>query len=135
MGSCVLCYCLYGIFSNVGILSPLKNRQFISSEEAIPAKGQHTRPCSDCPLARNAIPGWLEDSSPEDWKNMLHGEARIDCHVLEGAQCAGAGIYRTNVCKRPRNRELLVLPQDKEAVFVSHTEFLEHHEQDAAKIP
>jgi hypothetical protein len=51
----------------------------------------------------------------------------MDCHVLEGAQCAGAAIYRSNVCKRVINKSLLILPADKNSVFASRAEFLSHH--------
>jgi hypothetical protein len=58
----------------------------------------------------------------------MHGEARIDCHVKLGAQCAGVAIYRTNVCKSPRDPEIITLPADRDAVFGSAVEFREHHE-------
>jgi len=102
-------------------------RRLIASDEAVPAKAQHERPCSDCPLSRGSLNGWLGGSTPEAWGHMLHSDARVDCHVLEGAQCAGAAIYRGNICKRPIDKTVLVLPPDEEAVFSNRAQFLEHH--------
>jgi len=56
-----------------------------------------------------------------------HGEERIECHTLLGAQCAGAAIYRANVAKRPRDKGVLLLERDRRTVFATPTEFMEHH--------
>jgi hypothetical protein len=104
-------------------------RKLLSSDQARPANGhQHTRPCSDCPLRKDSLSGWLGDGKPAEWIEMLHGETRIECHTLAGAQCAGAAIYRTNVAKLPRDRSLLRLVGDRVGVFTSPQQFLEHHE-------
>ncbi len=34
-------------------------KKFISSEDAVQAKCQHTTPCSDCPWRRDSLNGWL----------------------------------------------------------------------------
>lgn len=106
--------------------------QLLSSDDAVPAQGQHTKPCSDCPWARNALAGWLGSMTPEQWLANAHGEARIDCHTLAGAQCAGAAIYRANMAKLPRDASLLRLPADRERVFATPAEFRTHH---GSKIP
>jgi hypothetical protein len=51
----------------------------------------------------------------------------VDCHTVSNQQCAGAAIYRANVCKEPRRQELLRLPADKVKVFAWPTEFWAHH--------
>ena len=107
-----------------------KRGQLITTEDAKPAKGQHKAPCSDCPWRRKSLAGWLGSATREEWIGDAHGEARIECHTLIGAQCAGAAIYRTNVCKTPKYPELLVLPADKVKVFATPMEFLEHHDMD-----
>lgn len=104
-------------------------RKFIASDEAKPATRQHKRPCSDCPWRRDALPGWLGSMSPQEWLAVAHGEGTAECHVHLGVQCAGFAIYRTNVCKSPRNPEALRLPEDPEVCFASPHEFLEHHTQ------
>lgn len=104
--------------------------QVTSSDQATKANGQHTKPCGDCPWARAAAPGWLGGTSADEWIRAAHGEARIECHTMKGAQCAGAATYRANVCKRTRDPEDLVLPQDKARVFASRAEFLAHHGDD-----
>ena len=104
-----------------------RKRQLISSEEAEVAVAQHRRPCSDCPWARTALNGWLGSSTPEEWLRYAHGEGTSECHTLLGAQCAGFAIYRANVCKVPIDRNALVLPPDRERVFATPMEFLEHH--------
>lgn len=101
--------------------------KLITVDEATPAKGQHTKPCSDCPFARDALPGWLAGESPETWLARAHGETKFECHTLLGAQCAGSAIYRANVCKRVRDPEILCLSADRERVFASWAEFLKHH--------
>lgn len=112
-----------------------KPRKMITGDEATPSSRQHRQPCSDCPLRRDAVPGWLGESptnrgelaTAAEWIDMLHGETRIDCHTRIGPQCAGAAIYRGNVCKMPRDRELLVLPADDRRVFSDADEFRERH--------
>jgi hypothetical protein len=101
--------------------------QLISSDEATPAKGQHVKPCSDCPWTTRALPGWTGGIDPADWLADVHGEAIVCCHVHEGAQCAGAAIYRANVYKSPRNLEALRLPANRLTVFTSPAAFLAHH--------
>jgi hypothetical protein len=102
-------------------------RKLITSSEAVPATRQHDKPCSDCPWRRKSLAGWLGSMSVDEWLRAAHGESRIDCHALLGAQCAGAATYRTNVCKTPRDPALLVLPANRARVFASPMEFERHH--------
>lgn len=107
----------------------MKRKQLLTTADAVPAKGQHTAPCSDCPWARTALKGWLGGESADNWVAEAHADAPIPCHVLDGAQCAGAAIYRANVCKRPRDPGALLLPADRKRVFASPVEFKRHHDQ------
>jgi hypothetical protein len=102
-------------------------RKLITYDEARPAKEQHKKPCSDCPFARDALPGWLGSHTIEEWVLMVHGENYIECHTLTGAQCAGAAIYRKNVAKLPIDKRILLLPTDHQRVFSSPREFVDHH--------
>lgn len=104
----------------------MTGRQFISADQAVDAKRQHTRPCSDCPWARKALNGWLGSMSADEWVRVAHSDALVDCHTLRGAQCAGIAVYRRNVCKRadPPN---LRLEADRETVFATPAEFKDHH--------
>lgn len=95
-------------------------------DEAPEGKVQHTKPCHDCPMRRNAINGWLGGASPEDYRTLCHSDAVVDCHAIRNTQCAGVSIYRANVCKR-RDPPNLVLPSDHDAVFSTPMEFVEHH--------
>jgi hypothetical protein len=88
---------------------------------------QHKKPCNDCPWRRDALNGWTGNMTPEAWLKAVQGEATVECHVKLGNQCAGSSIYRANTCKKPRNKQILVLPVDRENVFSTPTEFLEHH--------
>lgn len=106
---------------------PKRKRQCVTSAEAIPAKGQNTEACADCPWARASLNGWLGPHTADGWLSLAHGEARIECHTLKGAQCAGASIYRANNGKLPRDSSLLRLPADREKVFSSPQEFKDHH--------
>ena len=105
----------------------MKRRQLITSDEARTTPKQHKKPCSDCPFSRGSLAGWIP-TTPVEWAMQAHNEDRIECHALLPHQCAGAAIYRSNVCKDPRDKTLLVLPADKKLVFASIKEFLEHHE-------
>ena len=102
-------------------------QQLITFNQAKLRKKQHTEPCSDCPFARKSLRGWLGRMSAEDWIQAVHGEALIDCHTVSNQQCAGAAIYRANVCKIPWREEALRLPKNKISVFASIREFLDHH--------
>lgn len=104
----------------------MTRRQLISIEEAVPAKAQHRRPCSDCPWARTALKGWLGGATTEEWIASAHGDGRIDCHTLTGAECAGAAIYRANVAKSCRGN-VLRLEADRAIVFALPAEFIAHH--------
>ena len=103
-------------------------RMLITDDEAIPVAGQPEVPCSDCPWRRDSLRGWLGDASVKEWIAAAHGEERIDCHVLVGPQCAGAAIYRSNVCKRPRDKSLLLLDRS-DAIFALPQEFEAHHSE------
>lgn len=107
--------------------------KLISAREAQQAKGQHVRPCGDCPWARGALPGWLGSLTADEWLQVAHGEGSAECHSAHGARCAGLAIYRTNVGKRPRDPEALILPADRDACFSSPAEFKKHHEQGPEK--
>lgn len=109
----------------------MKRRTLISSAESRPARAQHTSPCGDCPWRRNSLRGWLGSLTSHEWLRAAHGEARIDCHTLRGPQCAGAATYRSNVCKRPKDAGLLLLPPDRGNVFATPAEFAEHHAAEA----
>lgn len=102
-------------------------KQLVCSDDSEPATVQHTRPCSDCPFSRKAINGWLGSLSADDWVKAAHGETYIECHVHTGVDCAGAAIYRANICKRLRDPNALRLQADKVSVFANPMEFLEHH--------
>jgi hypothetical protein len=102
-----------------------------SSEEAKISNRQPDAPCHDCPWRRDAPSGWLGGLSAQEWIAEAHGEARIDCHTVNGdpqPQCAGAAIYRANVCKRVRDPEAVHLKADRKTVFSNPNEFKEHHE-------
>jgi hypothetical protein len=107
----------------------VRRRQLVSADEAVRATSQHTRPCSDCPWRRDALPGWLGSMTADEWTAAVHGEASVECHTLLGAQCAGAAIYRANICKLPRDPRQLRLPKDRAAVFGRPGEFISHHER------
>jgi len=105
-------------------------KKLVSSEEGHDATVQPENPCSDCPLRRDSLSGWLGGTgTPDDWVACLHSDARMDCHVLRGAQCAGAAIYRANVYKSPRDKTVLRLAPNREQVFSSPGEFVTHHSE------
>lgn len=106
-----------------------RQKQLISSDQAVSTSRQHKNPCSDCPFSRKALPGWLGSLTAEQWVENVHGEAFVECHTKIGPQCAGTAIYRANVCKSPRDPKQLDLPQNTKTVFASPQEFIAHHAQ------
>lgn len=98
-----------------------------SSEESPAGKKQHTNPCHDCPMRRNAIPGWLGGATPNEYRTLCHSDAPVACHAIMWTQCAGVAIYRTNTVKSAEFR----LPANHEAVFSTPMEFIDWHENPA----
>lgn len=102
-------------------------KKLVSSDEAVRTRKQHTAPCSDCPWRRDALPGWLGGFTAQSWVATAHGDMVVKCHTTIGPQCVGAAIYRANVCKVSRDDRALRLPADRDRVFSTPTEFLDHH--------
>lgn len=102
---------------------------------------QHEKPCRECPWRREGAPGWLGNHTPENFVAMSEAEQRMPCHTAvdydapdweeqaaKAPQCAGRAIHLGNRCKRPRDKRILVLPADHEAVFSTAAEFIAYHE-------
>lgn len=107
----------------------MKGRKLVTSEESVRTSRQHKKPCKDCPWTRTSLKGWLGGSTVEEWLQAVHGETLIKCHVCSNQQCAGAAIYRRNVCKILADERLLVLEKDTETVFANPMQFKEHHDR------
>lgn len=107
--------------------SPSVRKQLIDSSQATPASTQPTKPCTDCPFARAALPGWLGGMGVDEWIAAAHSDSPMRCHVHPNVQCAGAAIYRGNVGKIPRDGSLLCLKSDRKLVFSNPKEFEAHH--------
>lgn len=98
-------------------------------------------PCNECPWRRKAAPGYLGPMDPDEWLEAAHSDVAIACHksIKEAQagvgdwdhpvirQCRGAAIFRANVCKSPRDPEVVTGPVDRESVFSNNREFKEHH--------
>lgn len=114
-----------------------KHRLTLASEAKVVAR-QHTKPCHDCPWRPESLPGWLAGLTPEQWLLMANGDGRMECHALKLAdgklECAGAAIFRRNVCKVPRDPSLLTLPADRVRVFATPMAFLEHHKRESCSM-
>ena len=103
---------------------------------------QRTKPCKECPFSRtNILKGENPGGSPPFvYIGQSQGPFWLPCHMekaYEGketepkavSQCAGAAIYRANLGIAERMpAQMLRLPEDKEAVFASHAEFLAHYQ-------
>lgn len=101
------------------------------------------KPCNDCPWRRIALVGWLGPFASHQWVFIAQSDKPIACHKTilrvnedgigdwtnpEMRQCRGAAIFRANICKSPRDPEVVTGPVDKDAVFASVAEFTAHHE-------
>ncbi len=106
-------------------------KQLITERKAV--KTQHKSPCSDCPWARKAMPGWLGGFTIQTWLELAHSDSLIHCHTRD-KQCAGAAIFRANICKSSRDSEALTLPADRINVFSWDTEFEKHHKKVSLKV-
>lgn len=108
------------------------------------------KPCNDCPWRRKAAPGWLGPMPGEDWISLAMSDEPIACHETiketddDGngdwsdprmRQCTGAAIFRRNNGKLPRNSEdaAASVSADRETVFATRHEFLDHHASLAKK--
>jgi len=63
-------------------------------------------PCRECPLRRDAVPGYLGGYTPEMYVEVLHSPASLACHSSPGFHegqigrqnhCTGVAAYRANV--------------------------------------
>lgn len=108
-------------------------RKLTTFDEATESSIQHKLPCHDCPFDRESLPGWLAGMTPQQYRDLAHSDAMIECHAIAGPQCAGAAIYRANVCKLCRDADVLSLPANRQRVFATPMEFVEHHERLSAK--
>lgn len=89
------------------------------------ATKQLTAPCSDCPMRRDSLKGWLGGSTPQQYAALCHSDSVVECHVHSGSRCAGLAIYRSNTCKsQPKEHKL---PSDHNLVLSNIMEFIEHH--------
>lgn len=100
-------------------------------------------PCNECPWRREAARGYLGPYDPRKWVRIALSEDPIACHKtikvtnpLEGIgswdhpqirQCRGAAIFRENICKSPKNPEVVIGPADRERVFDDVVDFCHHH--------
>lgn len=100
-------------------------KKFIARGEGQAASKILTAACSDCPLRRDALNGWLGGYSPEEYARLCHSDEIVECHVHSGSRCAGLAIYRKNVSQRQISEH--ELPGDTETIFASRSEFLDHH--------
>lgn len=97
------------------------------------------KPCNECPWRRDSIPTFLGPHDAEQWVEIAHSDSPIACHKTirhsdemwhdDTKQCAGAAIYRANVGKSPRIREVAVGIANREDVFAAPTEFVQHHQR------
>jgi hypothetical protein len=101
---------------------------------------QHTTPCKECCFRRASLPGWVGNHSSAEFAALAMSERRMPCHMKvdyqqrdwrtvqqSAPQCAGRATLWRNMCKLPRNRELLVVKQTSAAVFQHIREFIVHH--------
>lgn len=112
----------------MGVLqSKPQMKKLIAKGEGQSASKMLTAACSDCPLRRDALNGWLGGYSPEEYARLCHSDEIVECHVHSGSRCAGLAIYRKNVSQRQIHEH--ELPCDTETIFATRQEFLNHHVQ------
>lgn len=95
-------------------------------------------PCRECPFRRASVPGWLggtEIGAARDYAAVAHSDQDLNCHMHLHRSCTGLAVYRRNVAKKPRGGPALAavdaVSPDRESVFTSPIEFIQHHDTDA----
>jgi hypothetical protein len=96
--------------------------------------------CAECPLRKDAKPGYLGGYTPEMYVEVLHGPASLACHLANSGpvdtqrHCVGVCAYRANVGHRPTIEGHLTSAMDAIEVvgkdpqfFESPKAFLDHH--------
>lgn len=92
-------------------------------------------PCSECPWRRESWAGYLGPLNAENWIKLAQSDMPIMCHKTieedqnyDGTfQCAGAARFRANIAKAPRRPDVVTGPVDRETVFATPQEFIDHH--------
>lgn len=112
-------------------------------------------PCSKCPFRRQSLPGYLGEAKAEDFLGSTLADYPMPCHksinyndpqwrekweqlirseqlhelkkAPEQKHCAGAATFFSNIAKVSRDRNRPRLKPDRENVFSSPHEFMEHH--------
>lgn len=90
------------------------------------------------------MPGWLGEATPQSFIIEISYERPLPCHLSIdysraswakdwkagriGSMCAGALIMASNMCKLPRDPNFPRMPADRQLVFSSPQEFIDHHE-------
>ena len=96
------------------------------------------KPCRECPLRKDSLPGYLGGYTAEQYIQILHSDAAIACHLSPGfphdhsqqRHCTGVCGYRANVGKMPRGPDAALAVQSvgkSDQFFGSPQEFTEHH--------
>lgn len=104
--------------------------------------------CRQCPFRRKSAPGWLGDTTPEQFlAATIHQDEHMPCHMAinyekadwvenqlpKAAHCAGSLIFMRNQLKRPIDKELCEMMDkvepDIKNIFQWPHEFLAHHNQ------
>jgi hypothetical protein len=130
-----------GYYGNKPIKSDVGFGGFIRTKDHMkpPAK----IPCRECPLRRDAAPGFLGGYTPEMYIAVLHSPASLACHCSKGfhtgeigkqRHCTGVAGYRANVgilrgaAADTATRAMENYPRDlTEDFFSSPEEFYAHH--------
>lgn len=102
------------------------------------------QPCQACPFRRQSLPGWLGNSSSEEFMQQTLADLAMPCHKTidyedadwsikwadkeTGKLCAGALIFFANICKRSRDPARPAVAADRSLVFSSAAEFVAHHD-------
>jgi hypothetical protein len=90
------------------------------------------------------MPGYLGNNTLSDFIRLAESDSRMPCHSLvdyeakdwkdkqeTSPQCAGRGIYLGNRMKMPRDKSVLRLPANRDLIFSTASEFMEHHDDDS----
>lgn len=100
-------------------------------------------PCRQCPFRRKSMAGWLGCAAPEGFITSILHEERLPCHPTidyesktwkrdwltgkKGVVCAGSLVLAANMGKRPRDPSFPLAEPDRETVFATAQEFVDHH--------
>lgn len=125
-----------GEYSNTNSKEKQGTGGLVLSKESMKPALPHA--CVECPLRRDAVPGYLGGYTPEMYVEVLHSPASLACHASPGFHegdigrqhhCTGVAAYRANVGHICQHRGHQTLAHESTKLIGSDDRFFESPEE------